>query len=504
MNNIKKIWYHVIAGGGGGSSYSAGYQAILDRATALGAGYEHPSDAENTALNNFYVWLNTNGVIDRADIIRVLAPSSCGAGFRMINWADPNSFLGTMPAGDLTYLEEYGLQAGNSSKYIDDNYNPTNDGAAYTQNNASAFYYRTSVNTISTANGHLQSVDDIMRVQPRRSTGAAYVKLNGNNVLASTSIDPTLLGLYGVMADMAQTNEEIARYRDNTLTTGLGAVSTIPNSNFRSCWYGDDHNAFYCYGEDIRDLVADLEDQIETLLAELFFLNNARSYWNFENLSNNSYSDLTGNGYNLSGTPKSFTLNSFNYRDLDNTTKNIVRVELNDAPLLPIGNQALFHNDHEIHITAAGRIFTEKYFFGNYSVANSRVYALNIDINGYVVIRLLGSVYTSTNKLFRGTGSSLRRPINKTYFRLRVDFTNDELRLWVNGGEVPMTLTSGSGISSMSPTDFDQSTLPFPFGAGNYGSDIGATPYYTDVFRAAVTDLLSTEQFYTVSKLMMS
>lgn len=245
----------------------------------------------------------------------------------------------------------------------------------------------------------------------------------------------------------------------------------------------------------------------EQVLGYEYLVSNARAFWDFKNVSSNGYEDLTGNGYDLNGvaSPLSFTVVPFEYRDVDNTTRNIARVTLSDAPMLATGNQALFHNDHELHFSFCGRVFSNKYLLGTYGGTSARTYTIYIDNNGDLIISLLGSVYTTTNAIFRGTGSDLRRAMNRTYIRLRVDFTNDLLRLWVNGGEVPLTLTSGSGISSMSPTGFSQDIYPFPFGAGNnINSTVGVATYYTDCFYAAVTELLSTSNFYNVSRMMLS
>jgi len=218
------------------------------------------------------------------------------------------------------------------------------------------------------------------------------------------------------------------------------------------------------------------------------------------------YLDKTGNGYNLTGTasPFSYTPVTFEYRDLDNSTRNVNRATLSNAAFIPAGNSSLFHNDHELHYVFAGRMFSTNYIFGTYGGTNARTYAGYIDNNGKINITMLGSLYRTTNAIFRGIGSDLRRVKNKTYLRLRVDFTNDELRLWINGGEVPLTLISGSGISSMSPTGYDQSIYPFPFGAANNAnSSVGIGEYYTDSFYAAITDLLSTQQFYRGAKWLM-
>lgn len=237
-----------------------------------------------------------------------------------------------------------------------------------------------------------------------------------------------------------------------------------------------------------------------------FLTENARAFWSFNGSGAiTTVSDLTGNGYNLNVVASPFNhtgVDYFEFRDLNNTTRGVLRLVNEGGPLLPSGNSSLLHNDHEFHIVCAGWIFSFISLFGTYNFSSFRNYDAYIDANGKFIFRLSSSVYTSTNKIYRGTGSSLRRYRNKTYFRVVVDFTNDTVRLFVNGGEAPMTLTSG-GISSLSPNFYDMFG-PFAIGAANNGNSSASQPatYFNDTYACAVTDLLSSSDAKLVTQYM--
>lgn len=236
-----------------------------------------------------------------------------------------------------------------------------------------------------------------------------------------------------------------------------------------------------------------------------YLVNNSRAFWSFDGSGAiTTVSDLTGNGYNLNVVASPFNhtgVNYFEFRDLNNTTRGILRLVNEGGPMIPSGNSSLLHGDHEFHIVCAGWIFSFISLFGTYNFSSSRNYDAYIDANGKFIFRLSSSVYTSTNKIYRGTGSSLRRYRNKTYFRVVVNFTNDTVRLFVNGGEMPITLTSGSGISSLLPTFYDMFG-PFAIGAANNGNSSASQPatYFNDTYACAITDLLSISDSKSVTE----
>lgn len=208
--------------------------------------------------------------------------------------------------------------------------------------------------------------------------------------------------------------------------------------------------------------------------------------------------DKTGNGYDLkvNASPfTSFSLDYFEWRNFSNETRNVPRIFNEGCPMIEAGNSSLFHGDHEFHIMCGGRQFSTQDLWGTKGFSTAaRNHSGQIDINGKLVVTLGGSVYTSDVALFRSnSGSSIRRYSNKTYYRTTVDFTNDIFKAFVNGGEVPMTLTSGSGISSLSPTFYDMYG-PFCLGSANDNNNsVGQVTYFNDVFFARVFKRILTD-----------
>lgn len=285
MNSKKKKWFSLLAGAGAsGPSYSARYQAVLDKATALGTGYEHPTDGVNAILDAKCVLLESAGLFtNRADIFRCHAHDG-GAKFGLINWNDPDFALASMPAGDLTHTENVGFTSGNSTKYIDENYTPSTSKINMGADNATVFYYKNGGNSINTGLGHVQTTDqNQLRIQPSRITGSglAYGILNGKIIIsggAQTDNGANLWALNWKSSVNGQWWKNAAMLAD----VAYGAGAALPNTALRSAWYGDDIQAFFYVGADIRDLLPTISPILDDCLAELFFLAEDGAAWNFQ------------------------------------------------------------------------------------------------------------------------------------------------------------------------------------------------------------------------------
>lgn len=254
---------------GSGSSYNAGYQAILDMATALG--YTHPTTPAKTLQNQLYIDLGALGFWDTyMDVFRCYAHDGA-AGFGLINWANPNAFLGTMPAGDLTFTSKVGFTSGGGTKYVSDNYNPSTDGVKYLAGDCSVFYYQQTANTVSTPNGHLQGSGGTtgMRFQPQRSGNILYADINNISVFSGTA-QTTTTGMFSLMHFEGIANE-FAVYRGGTFFNGTssGTPATRPNETYRNAWYGDAKSGCMGYGKDFRGIVSSVNTIISTYMTAI-------------------------------------------------------------------------------------------------------------------------------------------------------------------------------------------------------------------------------------------
>lgn len=101
---------------GGGSStlggFSAEYQAIIAKATALG--YTLPSASQQAKQNQLIIDLKTNGAWSRLDDFHMFRNDGSRE-FSTINWIDPNNLAtGTFP----TFSSAYGFQGDGSNMFL--------------------------------------------------------------------------------------------------------------------------------------------------------------------------------------------------------------------------------------------------------------------------------------------------------------------------------------------------------------------------------------------------
>lgn len=121
---------------GGGSQYTSEYQAVLDRATALG--YTQPSAAQKVKQNTFLEALKTNGIWNSLDFLYVYC-TDASLQFARLNWKAPSSFEG----GGGAFSSNVGLVA---SSQITTTYTPST-GPNWTLNDASHFFVQDNSGT---------------------------------------------------------------------------------------------------------------------------------------------------------------------------------------------------------------------------------------------------------------------------------------------------------------------------------------------------------------------
>lgn len=119
----------------GGIPLETEYQAILDRAIALG--YTLPSYSQQILQNDLLKAMKSSGVWDKLDVFYNFANDG-SEGFATINWKNPSLYLATAPNG-ITFTENIGFTGGGTS-FINTNFRPS-DGVQYQQNNASRYVF---------------------------------------------------------------------------------------------------------------------------------------------------------------------------------------------------------------------------------------------------------------------------------------------------------------------------------------------------------------------------
>lgn len=156
-----------------GVPFDSDYQAILNRATALG--YTLPSAAQQVKQNTFLVALKTAGVWNLLDILYVYATDG-NSDFATLNWKAPTLFQ-CAKVNSPTFTTNQGFTGNGSTSYVNSNWSAFGNGVNYTQNNASMGGYVNS--------NIAESTGDVWGIR----NGANQAELNprtGGNVLAGS------------------------------------------------------------------------------------------------------------------------------------------------------------------------------------------------------------------------------------------------------------------------------------------------------------------------------
>jgi hypothetical protein len=124
-------------GQGQNSSFDADYQAVLNRAVALG--YTLPSASQQIIQNNLVLSLKAGGVWTKLDVLYIFANDG-GSNFATLNWKSPSANQSTL-INTPTFTVNEGFMGNGTSSYIDVNFNPATEGVNYTLNDASRYAY---------------------------------------------------------------------------------------------------------------------------------------------------------------------------------------------------------------------------------------------------------------------------------------------------------------------------------------------------------------------------
>lgn len=113
--------------------FDSSYQAVLDRATALG--YTLPSAAQQVKQNTLLSALKSNGIWSLLDVFYVFATDG-DRNFAELNWVSPTQYK-ISEAGTMTFTPNDGFNIASAlnSHWLDTGYIP--GSANYTQNNCS-------------------------------------------------------------------------------------------------------------------------------------------------------------------------------------------------------------------------------------------------------------------------------------------------------------------------------------------------------------------------------
>lgn len=209
-------------------SVNAEYQAILDRATALG--YTLPSAAQQVKQNSFVEALKAAGIWDLLDILYVFATDG-DQNYSFINWKSPSSYLITK-SGTVNFTANQGNISNGTNGYLNTNWVPSSNGVNLTLNSthAAAYVYNhVSENKydLGTAPSFVNSTPQIyLRVDDSFSNTFYAVNQNANATVVNGG---NSVGFY--MAQRKDSSNVYLFKNGSQVDTDADASTAVPGGN---------------------------------------------------------------------------------------------------------------------------------------------------------------------------------------------------------------------------------------------------------------------------------
>lgn len=203
-----------------GFAYEDEYQAILDKATALG--YTLPSDAVKLKQNTLLASLKSTGVWAKLDVFYVFAQDG-GSAFGTLNWKNPNANQATLVNAP-TFVSNGGLMGNGTSSYIDTNFNPATQGVQYTQNNASRYFFTHAISGTGRFDGIITSgINTIVR----GASTAQRINSSSNSLLSAFDFTATV----NTKSIHRTSLLDVTLYNSTTGVNGIQTSAAMASSN---------------------------------------------------------------------------------------------------------------------------------------------------------------------------------------------------------------------------------------------------------------------------------
>lgn len=213
--NIKHNWWL----NSGGVSYSSEFQAVLDRATALG----YTQTALKSATDAFISGMVADGDWAEADIGYILATDQ--ADFSRINIISPSNYLATTGGSGAAHTANTGWTSGGAG-YLTTGWNPATNGVQYLQDDSS-IHIGITVAPSGTGQTVFGSRNSGTGAAIRIFSSAATFLMNSSNtstIPGGALFSTNLYSFYRTAADAT------SAYLNGVLINSSGAVSTaIPS-----------------------------------------------------------------------------------------------------------------------------------------------------------------------------------------------------------------------------------------------------------------------------------
>lgn len=209
----------------GGSVFDTDYQAVLNRAVALG--YNLPSAPQQIVQNKLVLDLKAGGVWSKLDVFYVFATGTGATNaFASLNWKAPASYQATL-TNPLAFATNNGLTASGTGN-VSTNFIPSANGAEYKLADASRFAW---IHTAGTG-----PIDGVGGSSANRFTFDATLPQNINNgTVSSTTVALSGSGLKSINRPA---NNQVRIFENTSLSASSSqpssALSTTSQIVFRS------------------------------------------------------------------------------------------------------------------------------------------------------------------------------------------------------------------------------------------------------------------------------
>jgi len=208
-------------GQGQNSSFDADYQAVLNRAVALG--YTLPSVSQRIKQNTLVLDLKSGGIWNKLDVLYIFANDG-GQDFGTLNWKAPTLNQATL-INSPTFTSNQGFQGNGTSSYIDTNFNSVTQGVNYTQNNASRYLFMFLASGTAALDGKsAASINNMIR----GSTSSQRIN-QSTTVLTGGSFDFTATKGMKSIHRTSLTNVELFNATTQGSRTALSGIMTSSN-----------------------------------------------------------------------------------------------------------------------------------------------------------------------------------------------------------------------------------------------------------------------------------
>jgi hypothetical protein len=213
-----------------GISFTTEYQAILDRATALG--YTKPSAAQQLEQNQLIIDLKAAGIWDDCDVIRIAANDGSAA-FGTLNWKNPSTFQATL-INSPSFVSNGGYLGNGTTSYINENFAPS-DGTNYSLNDASEFIW---INDALSTSGFIYGASDAAGTNAstceRNATTQVYPRINSSSGIFYDNAVNAQRGLFGSHRNSA-TSASYSKNGSVVITSPLNSTTRTANKSYSLC-----------------------------------------------------------------------------------------------------------------------------------------------------------------------------------------------------------------------------------------------------------------------------